>query len=504
MAVRINFNEAAAKTHTALIQNERAMNKSLLRLSTGYRILSAADDSAGLFIADMLGTVAKALDQGNKNIQTGISALQIAESAAGQIYTKLQEIYVRVQNAANDINDPNARKALQQEIMNFVDAIQKIGEDTEYNGIKLLNGDFENRYIHYGARMEQTVKVNITDLRAKSLGAHIVHTQGNASFTTASITGLTDYVSNNALTVDIGGRSVVATYKNVINSTTNYIVDAAKIADEINDKLSDIGFKAKAINVSVANEYESIANTTASSVTLTFYVGDKNFSFTAAPTITLTDLVENINREAATEGANLIAKEEDGRLVLTAVNGETIGVEVKGTGASETVNLDQLIEGVSATTSSTVSAIKVGDLYIARDKEFSVDLSNAETALVGKAIIGEVDSGSITSSEFKNLFAIEVTTNEGAEVGMLIAEIAMRTVDTVRSQIGATMNNLQSIYDAQKAAYDNTKEAESVIRNTDYAKEMSEFTSYQIRMQSTIAMLAQANTLPQLVLQLMR
>ncbi len=66
------------------------------------------------------------------------------------------------------------------------------------------------------------------------------------------------------------------------------------------------------------------------------------------------------------------------------------------------------------------------------------------------------------------------------------------------------MNNLQAIFDAQKVAYDNTKEAESVIRNTDYAAEMSNFVSYQIRMQATVAMLAQANTLPQLVLQLMR
>ncbi|MGC9017332.1 MAG: flagellin, partial [Caldimicrobium sp.] len=173
MAVKINFNEAAAQTHTALIQNERAMNKSLLRLSTGMRILNAADDSAGLFIADMLGTVAKAYDQGNRNIQTGVSALQIAEASAGQIYNKLQEIYVRAQNAANDINDPLARQALQQEIRNFVDAIQKIGTDTEYNGIKLLDGTFKDKYIHYGPRMEQTVYVSISDIRAQSIGAHM-------------------------------------------------------------------------------------------------------------------------------------------------------------------------------------------------------------------------------------------------------------------------------------------------------------------------------------------
>ncbi len=495
MAVRINFNEAAAQTHTALIRNERAMNKSLLRLSTGLRILSAADDSAGLFIADMLGTVAKAYDQGNKNIQTGISALQIAESAAGQIYDKLQEIYVRTQNAANDINDPNARSALQQEIMNFVDAIQKIANDTEYNGIKLLNGDFSSKYIHYGVRMEQTVYISISDVRAQNIGAHMIHSQGSVDSTTGSITNLTNYVLTSGATVDVGGRSITATYQN----GSNYIIDAAKIANEINTKLYDVGFEAKAVNVSIANEYNAIASGTGT-VSLTFYVGDKSFSLTNIDkTITLTDLIEQINREAATAGANLTAKEDNGRLVLTATNGETIGVEVTGVDNSDTVNLDQLIQGASAKSGTTsAAAIRVGELYIANDDSFSADLSSISSAL------GTIDIGNTTASEFKNLFAIDVTDNSGAEIGMMIAEIAMKKVDKVRAQIGATMNNLQSIYDSQKTAYDNTKQAESVIRNTDYAKEMAEFTTYQIRMQSTIAMLAQANSLPQLVLQLLR
>lgn len=272
MAVKINFNEGAAKTHTVLIQNERIMNKSLLRLSTGTRILNAADDAAGLFISDMLGMVAAALDQGNRNIQTAISALQIAEAAAGQIYTKLQEIYVRAQNAANDINSDEAREALQEEINQFLKAIDKIANDTEYNGIKLLDGSFTNKVIHYGPRDNQTVTVSISAL-----------------------------------------------------DTTTLSIDT-----------------------------------------------------------------------------------------------------------------------------------------------------------------------------------ISVSSNSEAETSMSAVMDAMKTVDSVRSNIGAIMNNLQAIFDAQKVAYDNTKEAESVIRNTDYAAEMSNFVSYQIRMQATVAMLAQANTLPQLVLQLMR
>jgi flagellin len=451
-----------------------------------------------MFIADMLGTVAKGYEQGNRNIQTGISALQIAEASTAQIFDKLQEIYVRAQNAANDINDPTARSALQQEIRNFVDAIQKIGTDTEYNGIKLLDGTFKDKFIHYGPRMEQTVYISIDDVRAQNLGAHLINTNGNKA-SGASITALTGIYSASALTATIGDRVVKA------SSTfgTIHLLDAGVIANEVNSKLGDIGFKAKAVNVSVGDEYTAIANVSGTA-DLTFYVGGKTVSITGLDTtVSLDTLIEKINRAAATAGADLSASRFGNRLVLTSSQGYTIGLSVT-VSASGTININQLIndlEGKSAGSVTAVSgtaaaAVKVGDLYIARDTAFTANLSATG--------LGDYVIGSNTSSQFKNLYSIDVTTNEGAEVSMLIAEIAQRTVNKIRAQIGATMNNLQSIFDSQKVAYDNTKEAESVIRNTDYAKEMAEFITYQIRMQATIAMLAQANTLPQLVLQLLR
>ena len=505
MAVKINFNEAAAKTHTALIINERAMNKSLLRLSTGYRILSAADDSAGLFIADMLGTVAAALDQGNANIQTGISALQIAETNAGQIYTKLQEIYVRAQRAANDINDPNARNALQDEINNFIDAIQKIASDTEYNGIKLLDGTFTSKAIHYGARKDQTVSISITSLKVENLGAYMVQGDGNVTSGTGAISSLTgDYIVESGDTFTVYGQDV-------LGSSTDVLVDAKTIADNINNNstLQEAGIEASSANSSTGDTFTGIVTVTSGTVTdidLNFFIGsaDKNnptFSVTnLSTTTTLQELVNEINSAASAAGAAVTASAENGKLVLETSNGETIGIEVvvsaTGTSIDYDINLDQLIEGATSqnlTGSGTAYAIKVGSLDIAGVDTFAVSTS-------GVGALG-ISSGNAT---FNNLNVIDVSTNTEAETAILIVTKALQKVDTVRAEIGATMNNLQSIYDAQKSAYDNTKEAESVIRNTDYAKEMSEFTSYQIRMQATIAMLAQANTLPQLVLQLLR
>jgi len=539
MAVKINFNEAAAKTHTALIINERAMNKSLLRLSTGYRILSAADDSAGLFIADMLGTVAAALDQGNANIQTGISALQIAETNAGQIYTKLQEIYIRAQRAANDINDPNARNALQSEINNFIDAIQKIATDTEYNGIKLLDGTFSSKYIHYGARRNQRVTISISSLKATDLGAYTATGTGQSTAVTSATTDAFSTWIQNQSDYWVAAGEYLQVNGIAVQGDSGKIVDASVIANNINnnDTLVAQGIEATATNTSTADTaFDKIGDITIkgsatnSSATvnlvLNFYVGNDttvdfsltSTSVTVSGTNTSTgslfndidDLISQINTAASNNDVEITATEsDDGKLILTTTNGETIGIEAKlnvtvSNTASITavINLDQLIEGASsvtytnasltANTTQYVHAVKVGDLTIGGIDNFTVS-NNGLGALSG-----------ITSVSRQSLYSIDVTSNTGAELAILIVTKALQKVDTIRSDIGATMNNLQAIYDAQKSAYDNTKEAESVIRNTDYAKEMSEFTSYQIRMQATIAMLAQANTLPQLVLQLLR
>ncbi len=559
MALRINFNYSAAVTHTALRQNERLMNKSLLRLSTGLRILNAADDSAGLFIADQLALVSAGLEQGNRNIQTGISALQIAENSAGQIYNRLKEIYVKAENAANDINDPNARAALQREISNLVDAIQKIGTDTEYNGIKLLDGTFAGKYIHYGPRKDQVINVSIGDLRATALGAYIATGNGATSNVTAAYatggtlanltTNLgTNFVFANGEYVKVAGVSV---YSNT--SATNYLVDAATLANNINSDttMQKLGIEATAKNESVANASyntstvvqvtpgaSSGAATTATvNVNLNFYVGDGTTTFTvnlgsitlsddgttvteSSRTIaTLDDLVNRINTQAGAVNAPITAINDNGKLKLVTNNGETIAIEasisVTGTASifsDATINFDQLIQfstdattrSATLTTTNPYAAVaKVGKVDIAGTDSFLIEYSGVSGTTAGnKGLDFQVASG--TNVGIQNLYSIDVSTNANAETALLIVKKAVQRVDKIRSQIGAVMNNLQAIYDAQKVAQDNTNEAENVIRNVDFAKEMATFTTMQIRMQSSIAMLAQANTLPQLVLQLLR
>ncbi|MFZ8786824.1 flagellin [Thermocrinis sp.] len=534
--MRVNFNYEASSTHTAYLVNQREMGKSLLRLSTGMRILEASDDAAGLFIADQLSIVATGLQEGNRNISTGISALRIAENAAGQIFDRLRSIYSRAIRAANDINDPNARAALQREVANLVDAIQKIGTDTEYNGIKLLDGTFRDKYIHYGPRMDQVVNVSIADVRAQSLGAHIAQGLGATYTNTTAVADggdLTTLLTTGALGgtgaahfrldygdyVRINGTTV---YQNT-STTDRYLVDAATLAKNINENanLRAIGIEAKAVNTSVANAYTNPVTATSGStgtatIDLKFYVGDgtKDFTITGFATVNdesvntmgLDELVSQINSQASAKGVPIVAMNDGGRLKLVTTSGETIAIEASVSGdATVNINIDygQLLEGagsVNHTGPGFSAAVKVGRLTIAANETFNLAYSGVSGS--GEGLNFEIANGA--SAIFSNLYTIDLSTNAGAERALMIVSKALQKVDTIRSQIGATMNNLQSIFDAQKVAYDNTKQAESVIRNTDYAEEMANFATLQIRMQSTIAMLAQANALPQLVLQLLR
>ncbi|WP_141266059.1 flagellin [Thermodesulfovibrio sp. Kuro-1] len=509
MALRVNFNAEAATTHTALLRNEKAMNKSLLRISTGQRILSAADDAAGLFIADQLATVGAALDQGNRNIQTGISALQIAETNVGQIFDKLQTIYTKAQSAANDINDPNARAALQRDIANLVDAIQKLGTDTEYNGIKLLDGTFANKVIHYGARADQTITTSIGNVKATNIGAFVVQGSGQVTSSATAYTSLIagDWQYNSASdTVTVAGVNL----KNysALSSVTG-AVDAKSIADAINNNatLQGVGISARAVNTSTADtEWTNIQNSGTAAVTIKFYVGSTTDSASAisitvdaGKTLTLDELVSQINTQASTKSLNITATNSGNKLALTT-EGETIGLEIASATGAVAVNMAQFLQSAtgSVTAGSTGSAVKVGNLIVTGTDSYNYDFTGISTASEGLGVAATGSGG------FNNLYSIDVTDNSGAELAIDIVNTAIKKVDKVRTQIGSVINNLQAIYDGQKTSYDNTKEAENVIRNTDFAAEMSTFTTMQIRMQAGVAMLAQANALPQLVLQLLR
>ncbi|MCS6998425.1 MAG: flagellin [Aquificaceae bacterium] len=387
---------------------------------------------------------------------------------------------------------------------------------------------FADRVIHYGARQDQTLEIDINSLLPNHIGAYLTKGQGARyiNITTSTNFGALLSTSSQWL-VDSGDYIDVAGIRVLSYDGTQRFVDARTLAQNINNNkdLQAVGIEAFAKNTNhadavytnFANFWSPIGAGSITAATLYFYVGNViaststsfNFSVTIDNSVTsVQQLVERINTAASGASAPISAKVVNNRVFLETNNGETIAVQVAVAGANisngVTVRLGQILEGAGNVnfTATTVYAyyIDVGTVDIAGVETYKIEYSGVSGTNAGFNF--NLSTGA--NANARNLYAVNVLTNQQAEESMLIVKKALQRVDIVRAQIGAVMNNLQSIYDSQKVALDNTREAENVIRNTDYAEEMSNFTKLQIKMQSSMAMLAQANQLPQLVLQLLR
>jgi len=187
MALKINYNFQSDFTHMNLLRTEHNLNKNLERLATGHRINRAADDAAGLYIADQLKTYAISLDQGTRNAQDGISIAQIAQGSLSEVYNILNDVKAKTIQAANDSNDDETRKIIQNDINKLVDVIGKIFTDTEFNGKKIFSSGAATTFtIHYGGRKDQ--ELVITGATAGATGGA---TDGAASTVTLGATRYT-------------------------------------------------------------------------------------------------------------------------------------------------------------------------------------------------------------------------------------------------------------------------------------------------------------------------
>ena len=171
MALKINYNFQSDFTHANLLKTEYNLNKNLERLATGHRINRAADDAAGLYIADQLKTYAVSLNQGTKNAQDGISMAQIAQGSLEEVYNILNDVKAKAIQAANDTNDSTNRKTIQQDINKLVDAIGKIFSDTEFNGKHIFSSAAQTFTIQYGGRTNQSLAV-VSDTAQATAGAN--------------------------------------------------------------------------------------------------------------------------------------------------------------------------------------------------------------------------------------------------------------------------------------------------------------------------------------------
>src|ERR1044072_7383807 len=177
----INTNLMSLNAQRNLSTSGGALATALQRLSSGLRINSAKDDAAGLAIAERFTTQIRGLNQASRNANDAISLAQTAEGALGSIGDNLQRIRELAVQSANATNSASDRAALQSEASQLVAEVQRVGTQTSFNGIKLLDGSFAGQNFQVGANAGQTISMsNIVDARTTSLGSNTLALNGSA------------------------------------------------------------------------------------------------------------------------------------------------------------------------------------------------------------------------------------------------------------------------------------------------------------------------------------
>lgn len=169
MIVQHNMN--AANTNRTLGISNSNLAKTTEKLSSGYRVNRAADDAAGLSISEKMRGQIRGLEQASTNAQDGISLIQTAEGALGQTHSIIQRMRELAVQGANDTNVTADRAAIIAEINALQSEITRIASQTEFNTMKLLNGNMaDGRRLQVGANSNQSITFSIKAMSASSLG----------------------------------------------------------------------------------------------------------------------------------------------------------------------------------------------------------------------------------------------------------------------------------------------------------------------------------------------
>lgn len=202
MGLRINSNIAAFNTARILRRSTLDLNKSLERLSSGLRINRAADDAAGLAIAEGFRSVVLGAQVAQRNSQDGISLVQTAEGALSETTNILQRIRELAVQAANGTQSDANRIALNTEVQQLLEQIDDIALDTEFNGLRVLSSA-QTVTLQAGAQASQTLTISVSGAKTNDLGVNTV--------TISSFVSATSAIS----TIDLALRSVTSLRSNL-------------------------------------------------------------------------------------------------------------------------------------------------------------------------------------------------------------------------------------------------------------------------------------------------
>lgn len=501
----INTNTASLNAQRNLNTSQRDSNTALQRLSSGLRINSAKDDAAGLAISERFTSQIKGLNQAVRNANDGISLAQTAEGALGESGNILQRIRELAVQSANATNSASDRRALQSEVNQLKQELERISTTTEFNGLKLLDGSFQAQKFQAGANENQTIAVSIAGARTTDLA-------NNTAVATNSVarsgTGSTTAAAATAPSANTIGAQ---------NLTISSSLGAATIAIKAGDSAETI---AAAVNA--ANEKTGVqaqARTTADLFGLTdpgtysLKISSGGAQATISAQIDdpkdLRPLAREIN--AASGKTGITAEVSDGRLTLIqdqgkdivlndfSTNAATTTVQFRG-GAETDAQAITLDGAPGSTTDSTRAA---GEITFDSSVSFAVR-SDVTSAVADGGILDTAVANTAIGSTKEDVSSIDIGSFQGATNALAVVDAALESISGIRADLGAAQNRLESTIANLSTTSENLSAARSRIRDADFAAETAELARTQVLQQAGLSILAQANARPQQVLKLLQ
>lgn len=533
----INHNMMAMNTHRQLSINNHSSSKSLEKLSSGYRINRAGDDAAGLAISEKMRAQIRGLNQASRNAQDSISLIQTAEGALQEGQDILQRMRELAVQAANDTNVAIDRGEIQKEMTQLTSELNRICNTTEFNTMKLLNGDqaktvaTSEEVLNSGNRLVAYAEgVSGNDKLCKAVASVKVEA---GEFLAAS-NSAADTIK---ITVTADGLDVELDASESASATTFSAADTVKANADGNYVYNDHG-------VSFTISKADFANLTAGA-TMTVTVGSaaatyatindwaKNSSgavtiSTAGITVTAdadNKAVRNVSVQVTTATVTVKLLADDGTTVIqndvyklsagtTSLSYNDHGISFDISKISANASASAVFSLASLGTTENALTYEGGSLnfQVGANQNQAMNLSIADMRAKALGVSSKTAGGNFTSikevtdgtSSAGAEYALDVSTHEKAAAAVTTLTDAIQMVSSERSKLGAVQNRLEHTIKNLDTSSENLQAAESRIRDVDMAKEMMEYTKQNILQQAATAMLAQANQAPQAVLQLLR
>ena len=572
----VQHNIPALNSYNRLGANNKNVAANLKKLSSGYKINSAADNAAGLAISEKMRAQITGLEACQQNAKDGISLVQTAEGALTEVHSMLNRMVELSTLASNGTYSDSNREKYQNEIQELKDEIDRIADSTNFNGINLLDGNLSGG----------SMKTDTAQLIGSNVSTHFQPTAGNttpvatdlsqaanlkAAKETYNINGQTleiDWTKgdakqlfDSALAVNhanTGCKTIEGT-KDIAKKLQELFQNAMKeqgINGEIEIKAAGVGkFEMKSLStdpdaaVGYVGSDVAAAADQAKTVGSIFFGAADGKSNVKTPVMKFNNTLSANDKFTMTINGTELEVDIGGQTVANLERGKTlqevatevqtaIQAAVANYNANTGMNTTGKLEEVDAT-KFLVEADKSGGLKVtytgnnAKDITFSFG-EKTDDGVTGTAasLLGLTDKTSSqgvggnalslqigdTADEYNRVTVsiqdcharglgvsgIDVTTEASAAQGISKIKDAIDTVSKVRAKLGATQNRLDHTLNNLETTTENLTDAESRIRDTDMAKEMMQYTKNNILVQSSQAMLAQANQLPQGVLQLLQ